>query len=84
MVLTRSEVIDVRQLVTVAEITSNVRGLAVEVALEGRGSGLDKPSVINCDGIHTIEQSTLTGPIGDVGEDVMSEVCSALAYALGC
>ena len=35
LVLTRPEVIDVRELVTVAEITTTVRGLAVEVPLEG-------------------------------------------------
>ena len=33
LVLTRSEVIDVRDLLTVAEITTTVRGLAVEVPL---------------------------------------------------
>lgn len=76
--------IDVRQLVTVAEITTNVRSLAVEVELEGPGTGLDEPSVVNCDGIHTIEQALLTGPIGGVREEIMSEVCSALTYALGC
>ena len=87
LVLTRSEVIDVRQLVTVAEITTNVRGLAVEVGLEGHGVGLvgqDQASVVNCDGIHTIEQTSLTGPIGEVEEDTMREVCSAIKYALGC
>jgi mRNA-degrading endonuclease toxin of MazEF toxin-antitoxin module len=84
LVLTRSEVTDVRQLVTVAEITTNIRALAVEVKLEGPGMGLDEPSVVNCDGIHTVEQKLLTGPIGGVGEDTMSEVCSAVSYALGC
>jgi mRNA-degrading endonuclease toxin of MazEF toxin-antitoxin module len=84
LVLTRTEVIDVRQLVTVAEITTNVRGLAVEVGLEGNEVGLDQPSIVNCDGIHTIEQTSLTGPIGEVGDGTMSEVCSAVNYALGC
>lgn len=84
LVLTRSEVIDVRRLVTVAEITTNGRGLAVEVGLAGQGVGLDKPSVVNCDGIHTIEQTSLTGPVGEVEEDTMSDVCSAINYALGC
>jgi mRNA-degrading endonuclease toxin of MazEF toxin-antitoxin module len=84
LVLTRSEVIDVRQLVTVAEVTTNIRGLGVEVELDPQGAGLDKPSVINCDGIHTIEQRVLTGPLGIVAEDTMSDVCSAIGYALGC
>jgi len=57
LVLTRPEVIDVRELVTVAEVTTSIRGLAVEVELETAGAGLDQPSVINCDGLHTIAQS---------------------------
>lgn len=84
LVLTRTEVIDVRDLVTVAEVTTSMRGLATEVELNHAEIGLDRPSVINCDGIHTIEQTTLTGPIGEVGEDTMRKVCSAVSYALGC
>ncbi|HVE76151.1 MAG TPA: hypothetical protein VND22_05240 [Actinomycetota bacterium] len=37
-----------RELVTVVEITTTVRGLAVEVGLDHREVGLKKPSVINC------------------------------------
>lgn len=84
LVLTRSEVIDVRQLVTVAEVTTSARGLAAEVAVDHDEAGLDRPSVINCDGIHTVAQATLTGPVGKVGEDTMRRVCSAVGYALGC
>jgi mRNA interferase MazF len=84
LVLTRSEVIDVRDLITVAEVTTSIRGLAAEVDVDHAEVGLDRPSVINCDGIHTVAQVTLTGPIGEVGQDTMREVCSAVSYALGC
>jgi len=84
LVLTRSEVIDVRELVTVAEVTTSVRGLAVEVALDHDDVGLDRPSVVNCDGIHTITQSMLTSAIGAVDDDTMRRVCDALNLALGC
>ena len=84
LVLTRSEVLDVRDLVTVAEVTTSIRGLAVEVAINHVEVGLDRPSVINCDGIHTVAQATLTGPIGEVDDDTMRKVCSAVSYALGC
>ena len=83
LVLTRSEVIDVRHLVTVAEVTTTARGLGVEVPL-GTGAGLDRPSVVNCDGLHTVDQGALTGPLGSVDEETMHEVCSAISYALGC
>jgi mRNA-degrading endonuclease toxin of MazEF toxin-antitoxin module len=84
LVLTRSEVIDVRSLVTVAEVTGSARGIAPEVEVDHAELGLDRPSVINCDGIHTVARSTLTGPIGEVSHDTMQRVCSALSHALGC
>jgi mRNA interferase MazF len=83
LVLTRSEVIDVRDLVTVAEVTTSIRGLAAEVDVDHAEVGLDLPSVIKCDGIHTVAQSMLTDPIGELSDDTMRKVCSAVSYALG-
>jgi mRNA-degrading endonuclease toxin of MazEF toxin-antitoxin module len=84
LLLTRSEVLDARSLVTVAEITTSARGLAAEVEIDHVELGLDRPSVVNCDGLHTIPQAWLSGPVGRVEDDVMRKVCSALGYALGC
>jgi mRNA-degrading endonuclease toxin of MazEF toxin-antitoxin module len=84
LLLTRSEVLDARSLVTVAEITTSIRGLAAEVEIDHIGLGLDRPSVINCDGLHTVAQASLTGPIGRVEDDVVRKVCCAVSYALGC
>jgi mRNA interferase MazF len=77
-------VLDARNLVTVAEITTSMRGLAAEVDIEHVEVGLERPSAVNCDGLHTISQASLTGPVGRVGDDVMRKVCSAVSYALGC
>lgn len=84
VVLTRSEVLDVRQLVTVAEITTSARGLAAEVAIDDDAVGLDHPSVVNCDGIHTVAQSTLTEHVGMLDAATLRRVCAAVTYALGC
>lgn len=84
LVLTRSEVLDVRELVTVAEISSSIRGLAAEVRLDDSEVDLDQPSVVNCDGLHTVPQTALTAHVGEVGNKTMSNVCSAVAYAIGC
>lgn len=84
LVLTRSEVLDVRALVTVAEITTTIRGLAAEVELDHEAVELDHQSVVNCDGIHTVAQTTLTDLVGVVDDGTMDRVCSALSYALGC
>jgi mRNA interferase MazF len=84
LVLTRPDVIDVRQLVTVAEITGSIRGLAAEVGFDHADAGLDRPSVINCDGLHTIARSSLTRCLGAMDADTMDTVCWAVSYALGC
>ena len=84
LVLTRSEVLDVRALVTVAEVTTTIRGLAAEVAIEHVEVGLDRPSVINCDGLHTLAQESLTDHVGQVSADTLRKVCAAVGYALGC
>lgn len=84
LVLTRSEVLEVRSLVTVAEITSTMRGLAAEVPIDHELAGLDHESAINCDGLHTIPQSMLAKHVGAIDEKDFERVCVALNYALGC
>jgi len=84
LVLTRSGVIDVRRLVTVAEVTTSIRGIAVEVSFDHEGAGLERPSVVNCDGIHTVAQASLRERVGTVDADTMTRVCAAVGYAVGC
>ena len=84
LVLTRPEVIDVRELVTVAEITTTVRGLAAEVPLPESASVGAGGSVVNCDGLHTVRRSSLSDPGGELDDRTMRAVCRAVTYALGC
>ena len=84
LILTRAEVLDVRALVTVAEITTTMRGLAAEVEIDHEEIGLESGSVINCDGLHTVPRTTLTRRVGAVDDDAMTRVCWAVSYALGC
>ena len=84
LVLTRTAVLEVRSLVTVAEISTSARGLAAEVEIDHAEIGLDHESVINCDGLHTVAQSTLTTRVGQVDDATLERVCSAVGYALGC
>lgn len=84
VVVTRPEVIDFRSLVTVAEITTSIRGLRSEVAFDAEEAGLNEASVVNCDGIYTLPRSSLTKRFGKVDDFVMNEVCNAVQYALGC
>lgn len=84
LVLTRSEVLDVRALVTVAEVSTSVRGLAAEVQIDHVDIGLDRASVVNCDGLHTIAQRVLTTRVGRLDDVTLAQVCAAVNYALGC
>lgn len=84
VVLTRTEVLDVRALVTVAEITTSIRGSATEVAIDPDEVELDRTSVINCDGLHTVAQTTLSTLVGQVSDETMQRVCAAVSYGLGC
>ena len=84
LVLTRSEVIDARALVTVAEVTTSIRNIAAEVEFDHEEAGLDRPSVINCDGLHTITKASLTTYAGSVSGETMDRICAAVGYALGC
>ncbi len=84
LVLTRREVLDVRALVTVAEITTSMRGLAVEVPIDHVRLGLDRESAVNCDGLHTVPQTMLTEFVAVASPATMSRVCAAVSYALDC
>lgn len=84
LVLTRTDVLDVRSLVPVAEISTSARGLAAEVESDRVDVGLDRQSVINCDGLHTIAQTTLTCRVGEVDAAARERVCSAVSYTNHC
>ena len=84
LVLTRPGVIDVRRLVTVAEISTAIRGLAVEVAIGADEADLPQESVVNCDGLHTIRRSSLVDRAGHLHASTMRDICGAIGYALAC
>ena len=63
LVLTRDLVRPHLRDVTVALITSRVRGLSTEVPV-GPANGLDQDSVISCDHVHTIPADALGRRIG--------------------
>lgn len=63
VVLTRELVRPHLARVTVAPITTTIRGLSTEVPV-GRANGLAHPSVISCDSIVTVPKTALGRPIG--------------------
>jgi mRNA interferase MazF len=82
LVLTRRELIGHLHTVTVAPITSTVRGIASEVVL-GVEAGLKGTSAINLDHVATVPRSSLRSFVGTVDDAVMDRVRQALLFALG-
>lgn len=71
-----------RDRVTVADVTTRVRGLDAEVAL-GPADGLPRPCVVNLDSVATIRRSLLSSRVTTLGRARMAEVERALHLALG-
>ena len=63
LVLTREAVRPYLTRVTVAPITSIIRGLSTEVPV-GPANGLDHDSVVSCDNVVTVPRSTLGRHLG--------------------
>ena len=63
LILTREQVRPYLTRVTVAPITSTVRGLSTELPV-GSANGFDRESVISCDNLLTVPTSALGRRIG--------------------
>jgi mRNA interferase MazF len=83
LVLTRASAISYLTRVTVAPITSAIRGVPSEIAL-GPEDGMRQACVINLHNLVTIRQEILGRRLTQLNSRRMSEVCSALSFALGC
>jgi mRNA interferase MazF len=72
----------IRDRVTVAPVTTRIRGLDAEVLLD-KADGMDEPSAVNCDIVATVLLSTLAERIGVLSDLKMRQVERALHVALG-
>ena len=73
---------DWRSRVTVADITTNVRGLDAEVPLD-ENDGMPRPCVVNLDSLATIPRSILRSRVTTLGSTRTAQVNRALHLALG-
>ena len=80
LVLTRELVRPHLTSVTVAPITSTVRGLSTEVPL-GPGNGLDHACVVSCDNVQTVPVSALGRVVGYLLPDQERALARALVLA---
>jgi len=81
VLLSRNEAYPVRQLVTVAPITTRIRRIPTEVELGSR-DGLPKRCVANLDTVTTIPKHTLTMQIAALTLEKVVAVDRALKFAL--
>jgi len=81
VLLSRDEAYAVRNAVTVAEVTSTIRGIPVEVEL-GPEDGLPKKCVVNLDTIVTIRKDLLIERIAILRDEKIEQLNSAIKFAL--
>jgi mRNA interferase MazF len=81
VLLSRDEAYAVRNAVTVAEVTSTMRGIPVEVEL-GPDDGLPQKCVVNLDTIVTIRKDLLIERIAILRDEKIEQIDSAIKFAL--
>jgi len=69
--------------VTVAPITSTIRGVPSEVVLN-EDDGMKSAGAVNLHNAVTISQQQLGRRIAQLSSVRMSEICAALRFSLGC
>lgn len=83
LVLTRDSAIGYLSRVTVAPITSAIRGVPSEVVV-GADDGLKQPSAVNLHNVLTVQKGSVGRRVARLSDEKMREVCRALGFALGC
>lgn len=83
VVLTRDSAISYLSTVTVAPITSTIRGVPSEVILNEE-DGMKAPCAVNLHNTVTISQNRLGRRVAQLSSLRMQEVCAALRFSLGC
>jgi mRNA interferase MazF len=82
LLLSRNDAYQYLNKFIVAEITTTIRGIPVEVKL-GKREGLGTLCVANLDNVRTVARRWLGSRAGSLGPSRHREVKQALGYALG-
>ncbi|CAN5579845.1 type II toxin-antitoxin system toxin endoribonuclease MazF3 [soil metagenome] len=80
LILTRRSALQLLSWVTVAPITSTIRGISTEVSV-GPRNGLDHPSVVSCDNLTTVRGDAVRETIGLFFDDQEEELALAISDA---
>jgi len=83
LVLTRNSAIAYLSTVTVAPVTSTIRGVPSEVVLNEE-DGMKSACAVNLHNAVTVSQQRLGKRVAQLSSARMNEVCAALRFSLGC
>jgi mRNA interferase MazF len=83
LVLTRNSAIPYLTGITVAQITTRIRGMPSEVLLSPGDDGLFAECVVNADNIQTVSKSQLGEFITELSRERMRDVREAIEFAFG-
>ena len=83
VVLTRDSAIAYLSTVTVAPITSSIRGVPSEIVLNEE-DGMKASCSVNLHNAVTVSQDRLGKRVAHLSAMRMNEICAALRFSLGC
>lgn len=83
VVLTRNSVLQYLSKVSVAQVTSTIRGVPSEVVLD-EDDGMKAQCAVNLHNIATVSQNELGRLIAQLSSPRMDQICAALRFSLGC
>jgi mRNA interferase MazF len=83
LILTRGSALEYLSRITVAPITSTVRGVPSEVVL-GPEDGMKQVCAVNLHNVVTVPEAGVGRRLAQLTPQRLREVCAALAFAVGC
>jgi mRNA interferase MazF len=83
VILTRDSAIGYLSNVTVAPVTSTIRGVPSELILT-EADGMKSPCAVNLHNLVTVSKTHLGRRVAALNDRRMREICAALGFALGC
>jgi len=83
VVLTRNSAVPYLSTVTIAPVTSTIRGVPSEVLLK-EDDGMKTPCAVNLHNAVTVSQDRLGKRVAQLSSARMQEICAALRFAVGC
>ena len=83
LVLTRNSAIPFLNGITVAPLTTTIRGIPSEVILTAAEDGVSTDCAVNGDNLQTIQKTSLGAYITHLSLERMREVRAAVEFALG-